>query len=101
MKTRLLRRLRRKVIKKIYTIPLEDNGVHFIGITKWYNWFYGGVLLCEEGGWTCDREFAQRYFDEDECIESLKRVRRTYIYKLIDEIKTRKKCQKINRLKQI
>ena len=72
--------------------------VHFIGIIKWFNWFYGGEFLCEEGGWTCDIEYAQRYFDEDECIESLKRVRRTYIYGLIDKIKTHKMCQKINRI---
>lgn len=94
MKTRLLRRLRRKAIKNIYAIPLEDNG---IGIFN----FDGCVFLRDEERWTSDRDYAKRYYDEDKCIESLKRVRKTYIYELIDEIKTRKKCQKINRLTQI
>lgn len=90
MKTRLLRRLRRKAIKKIYAIPLEDNG---IGIFN----FDGCVFLRDEGRWTCDSDYAKRYYDEVECIESLKKVRRTYICELIAKKKLYNMCQKINR----
>lgn len=95
MKTRLLRRLRRKAKRHIYTKPVFVYGVHFVAIAK--SDYFGCVYLQPCGGWAMDEGYAQRYFDEDECLAQLQMVRRNYIMDVVGKLKSRRMSRKINR----
>ena len=99
MKTKLLKRLRRKANRKYFVRVLNCNQNYYLVIARWfpitgYEYLQRGCYL-----WTSEDIEAQWFYNEKDCVEKLDWVRRRYILDCLQKINFKQLKRKINKMK--